>query len=55
MNSTEVFAIIALIVSLGYGGLTMSSGSINKGNNTITSGGKYTKKRVHRNNCKTRK
>ena len=53
MNSSEVFAIIGLITALGYGALTMSSGSIKKA--TITSGGKHTKRRVHRSNRKTRK
>jgi hypothetical protein len=54
MNSTEVFAIIGLITSLGYLGLTMSSGRINKASSNITTGGKHTK-RVHRSNRKTRK
>lgn len=39
MNSTEIFAIIGLITSLGYLGFTMSSGSIKNDTNTITSGG----------------
>jgi hypothetical protein len=55
MNSTEVFALIGLITSLGYLGMTMSSRSIKNGNNTITTGGKYTKMRVYRSNRKTRK
>ena len=55
MNSTEVFAIIGLITALGYGALTMSSGSIKNATNTITSGGKHTKRRLHRSNRKTRK
>ena len=54
-NTNTVLALIALITSLVYGALTMSSGSIKNANNTITSGGKYTKRRVHRSNRKTRK